>query len=106
MPSECTGGRLVPFPLDRAERWIVHAVLLDYVELAAARGAGPDDLGCELDVLEALEAGDSAFTAPELDRIRFRLAAYARAVDRPDRDRAMARDVVERLETQHLQLPP
>lgn len=105
MPSECTGGRLVPLPLDREERWIVHSVLLDYVELASSRGAAPEDLRGELDVLEALERGDSAFTEAELDRIRIRLAATTRAFDSPDRDRAGARAILDRLGSEPPQLP-
>lgn len=103
--SECTGGRLVPLPLDREERWVMHSVLLDHVELASANGAAPADVRCELDVLEALENGDSAFTTTELDRIRLRIAAYARAFDSPDRDRAVARAIVDRLQSRHPMLP-
>lgn len=98
MPAECSDGRLVPFPLNRHERWVVHAVLLDHVELAVSAGVGPDELACELGVLEALEAGDSAFTVPELDRVRHEVAAYARALDTPDRDRETAAALVERLD--------
>lgn len=97
MSGDCAPGRLVPLPLDREERWIVHSVLLDYVELAGAAGAEAPDLACELAVLEAIEDGDSAFTAGELDRVRSELAAYARALDSPERDRATAEALVERL---------
>lgn len=98
MSAECSDARLVPLPLDREERWIVHTVLLDYVELAAAAGAEATELACELGVLQALEDGDSAFTVHELDRVRHEVAAYSRALDTPDRDRETARALVDRLD--------
>ncbi|MDZ7701999.1 MAG: hypothetical protein U5J98_07970 [Halobacteriales archaeon] len=98
MSVECESGRLVPLPLDREERWIVHSVLLDFVELASAAGTDAPDLSCELAVLEALEDGDSAFTVGELERVRYELAACARALDSPERDRSTAEALVERLD--------
>lgn len=98
MSAECSDSRLVPVPLSREERWVVHTVLLDYVELASGAGAEPTELACELGVLEALEDGDSAFTVHELDRIRHEVAAYARALDTPERDRTAAGPLVDRLD--------
>lgn len=98
MAAECSDARLVPLPMTIEQRWVVHAVLLDYVELAADAGAAPEELTCELDVLEALEAGDSAFTVHELDRVRHEVAAYARASDTPERDRDTAGELVDRLD--------
>lgn len=98
MSADCADGRLVPLPLDREERWVLHSVLLDYVETAAATGMDADALCCELSVLEALENDDSAFTVEELDRVRHEVAAYGRALDTPERDREVARSIVDRLD--------
>lgn len=98
MSAECADGRLVPLPLDREERWVVHAVLLDYVETATMTGTDASALGCELSALWALENGDSAFTVDELDRIRHEVAAHGRAHDTPDRDRGIAQALVDRLD--------
>lgn len=98
MTTGCSDARLIPLALSREQRWIVHAVLLEHVELARSVGTAPGELSCELGVLEALEAGDSAFTVDELDRVRHELASYVRAADTPDRDRPVARDMVDRLD--------
>ncbi len=98
MSADCATGRLVPLPLDREERWVVHHVLLNYVELASAAGTEQRRLSCELGMLEALEEGDSAFTATELERLRHELAAYSRALDSPERDRTVAKAIIERLD--------
>lgn len=105
MAAECSDSWLVPVSLSREQQWVVHAVLPDHVELAASAGTEPDELGCELGVLEALENGDSAFTLDELNRIRHELAAYARALDTPTRDRAVAEDLVEHLDGELTEQP-
>lgn len=98
MSAECADGRLVPLPIDREERWVIHAVLLNYVELASSAGLEADELTCELGVLEVLENGDSAFTVHELDRIRHEVAAHARALDSAERDRAVADGIVDSID--------
>lgn len=98
MAAECSDARLVPFPLSRQQRWVVHAVLLNHVELASSAGTEPAELACELGILEALEAGDSAFTVSELDRIRHEVAAHARALDTPERDHDVAESLVTRID--------
>ena len=98
MSAECADSNLVPLPLTREEQWIVHAVLLDYVELAATAGADAADLSCELGVLAAIEEGELAFCPDELDRIRHEIAAASRALDTPERDREVAEDLVRRLD--------
>lgn len=105
MSAECVDGHLVPLPLDREARWVVHKVFLDHVELASAAGVDSDELRCELGILEALEHGDSAFTVHELDRIRHEVAAYGRAFDSPKRDREVADGIVDLIETRIARQP-
>lgn len=79
------------FVLSHEERWLLHHLLVDRLELAAR---SPDADRPPADVyrlFEKLEAGSHRFTPAERRRLRTELARYAEARDTPERDRPVAR---------------
>jgi hypothetical protein len=82
------------------EQWVVHSALLDYVEVARREDTELPAPSVELTILERIEDGEWAFTAFELDRLRYECAHHAESQYAPEADREHARSVVEKIDRQ------
>lgn len=84
--------------LTQSEQWAVHQAFLDYVTVAVRDDTSLPKPSVELRILEKLEGDDHAFTAFELDRLRYECAHHANSDQAPARDRAPARAVVRKID--------
>ncbi|WP_458189900.1 DUF7853 family protein [Haladaptatus sp. NG-WS-4] len=92
---------IVELHLTREEQWVVHVALLQYIEagvLPETKLPAPD---VELVLLDTMEGDEFVFTEFELNRLRYELECHARDDRTPDRDRPLARRVVEKIDRIH-----
>lgn len=85
--------------LTRTEQWAVHAAFRDYVAAAERDDTPLPEPSVEIPILEKVEAGEFAFTAFELDRLRHECEHHAESEYAPEIDREPARSVVDRIES-------
>lgn len=98
--------------LDLAEQWVVHHVMLQQIEAHQENGESPP--WWAIDVLETLESdaahaedalNDRSFTCYEAWRVRRALSEYAESPDTPQKDVALAIDVIRRVEETFVEPP-
>ena len=95
MPPQ-TSGHTPRFSI--AEQWLIHAVMLTRLGYGSpAQASSSDPFICELAVVDKLESADPSFTRLELDRIKTVCLGYADRESTKAADRALALDVVERV---------
>lgn len=80
----------------RAEQWVLHHVVLDRLELADFDDPPPIE---GYRTFEKLEAGTYTFTWRERCWLCAELGRYVEARHTPERDRSLARAVLDRLRT-------
>lgn len=80
------------------EQWAIHQAFLDYVDAAASEDTDLPQPTVEVSILEKVEDGDLAFTAFELDRIRYECDHHAESPYALEIDQAPARTVVEKID--------
>lgn len=84
--------------LSRAQRWVLHHVLLDRIELEAAAPAATEPLSpATRRAFKKLDDGCTRFTRRERRRLRDEVCRYAAATATPERDRPVAERVGEKL---------
>ncbi len=85
--------------LSREEQWVLHHVMLDSIEMEsrAPENADPPPLAV-YQVFEKLDTGTRRFTGHERRCIRDELRRYADAENTPDRDKPIAKSILDRLE--------
>lgn len=86
------------FEFTLEEQWAIHRAFLDYVEVAVRGDTDLPQPTIEIVILEKIEADDFAFTAFELDRLRYEMDHYATSDYAPEIDREPARSVVEKID--------
>jgi len=90
--------RTTSFTLSPAERWVVHAALLDRLGFGnGGRDGRPNPYVSELAIVDKLESSDPTFNHRELKRIRKICLNHADQAATPATDRARACDVVEQI---------
>lgn len=93
--NDRSGARLA---LSLDEQWAVHQALLDYVEVAVQDHTDFPYPTVALTVIEKIEDGYFAFTPREFQRLRAECDRHARSEHAPERDRAPARAVVNKID--------
>lgn len=86
------------FDFTLEEQWALHQAVLDHLEEALGEDTDFPRPAVELVLLEKIEAGEFAFTAFELDRLRARCDRHATREAAPDVDSEHARSVVEKID--------
>lgn len=86
------------FEFTLEEQWAIHQAFLDYVEVAVRDDTNLPQPTVELSILEKIEDGDLAFTAFELERLRYECDYHANSEYAPDLDREPARSVVGKID--------
>ncbi|KTG07630.1 hypothetical protein AUR64_02945 [Haloprofundus marisrubri] len=98
MPSITNDAPTVELELSLEEQWVVHHVLTEYIDIASGEDADLPKPVVEIALAEKIEAGTFAFTAFELEKLRFRCRFHARNDASPDADRSVARSLADRID--------
>lgn len=100
MPVGSDNAPVTEFEFSLEEQWAIHQAVLDYVEASVREDTVLPDPAVEITLLEKVEAGTFAFTAFEIERLRFTCDTHAARESTPDRDREPARSVVRKIDRQ------
>ncbi|WP_224270840.1 hypothetical protein [Haloprofundus salinisoli] len=101
MPSITNDAPTVELELSLEEQWVVHHVLTEYIDVASGDDTELPKPVVEIALAEKVEAGTFAFTAFELEKLRFRCRFHARNDTAPDADRPVARALADRIDRVH-----
>ncbi|WP_117595501.1 MULTISPECIES: DUF7853 family protein [Haloprofundus] len=101
MPSITNDAPTVELELSLEEQWVVHHVLTEYIDVASDESAELPKPVVEIALVEKIEAGTFAFTAFELEKLRFRCRFHARNDAAPAADRPVAQALADRIDHEH-----
>jgi hypothetical protein len=98
MSVDTNTAPVTEFEFTLEEQWAIHQAFLDYVTVALRDDTDLPQPSVEITVLEKIEDGDFAFTAFELERLRYECDLHATSEYAPEIDREPARTVVDKID--------